>query len=136
MTKPEIILTQRDLDAIEMGLVDATLTPEFIDALETELARAKIVKPAELPNDRVALDQQVTFRVLETEKVFTRTLVVPRKAPSADDNLSVFAPLGAALIGLSIGQRITWQTNRGLQTVEVLAVEAREVSQAPTAKVG
>lgn len=136
MTKPEIILTQRDLDAIEMGLVDATLTPEFIDALETELARAKIVKPAELPNDRVALDQQVTFRVLETEKVFTRTLVVPGRAPSADDNLSVFAPLGAALIGLSIGQRITWQTNRGLQTVEVLAVEAREVSQAPTAKVG
>lgn len=124
MTKPEIILTQRDLDAIEMGLVEATLTPEFVDALETELARAKIVKPADLPDDCVALEHQVTFRVVETDKVFTRTLVVPGKAPNADDNLSVFAPLGAALIGLSVGQRITWQTNRGLQTVEVLGVAA------------
>lgn len=129
MTKPEIILTQRDLDAIEMGLVDATLTPEFIDALETELARAKIVKPADLPNDCVALDQQVTFRVVETGKVFTRTLVVPGKAPNAADNLSIFAPLGAALIGLSVGQRITWQTNRGLQTVEVLGVAASRNQQ-------
>uniref|UniRef100_UPI003A96B7B2 GreA/GreB family elongation factor n=1 Tax=Pseudidiomarina aquimaris TaxID=641841 RepID=UPI003A96B7B2 len=96
---------------------------------ETELARAKIVKPADLPADCVGLDQQVTFRVVETDKVFTRTLVVPGKAPNADDNLSVFAPLGAALIGLSVGQRITWQTNRGLQTVEVLGVAASRNQQ-------
>lgn len=136
MTKPDILLTQRDLDAIEQSLINATLTPDFIDALETELARAKIVKPADLPSDCVALDQQVTFRVVETDKTFTRTLVVPSKANRAEDNLSVFAPLGAALIGLRVGQNITWHTNRGVQTVEVLAVEARDVSPAPTARVG
>lgn len=136
MTKPEIIMTQRDLDAIERGLMDVTLSPDFIEALESELARAQVVTPADLPEDCVALDQKVTFRVVETGKEFTRKLVVPSKASNAEDNLSVFAPLGAALIGLRVGNSITWQTNRGLQTVEVLAVEASEASPAPTAKVG
>lgn len=136
MMKPEVILTQRDLDAIERGLMEVTLTPNFIEALESELARAKIVTPYDLPKDCVALDLKVTFRIVETGKEFTRKLVVPSKVSNAEDNLSVFAPLGAALIGLRVGNSITWQTNRGLQTVEVLAVEASEASPAPTAKLG
>lgn len=123
MNKPEIIISNVDLDAIEKGLSSVELTPDFVVDLESELGRAKVVKTGDLPNDVVCLNRQVTFRVRDTNKVYTRTLTVPEHSNTYVDSLSVFAPLGAALIGLKVGKIIDWQTSRGVQTVEVLAVE-------------
>jgi len=49
-------------------------------------------------------------------------LTAPDQVDKYEDSLSVFAPLGAALIGLSVGQSIQWKTNRGLQSVEIIHV--------------
>lgn len=96
--------------------------PEFLDELEAELARAEVLEPAAMPENVACLNKQVTFKVLETGKVFTKTLTAPDQVDKFEDSLSVFAPLGAALIGLSVGQTIQWKTNRGLQSVEIIHV--------------
>ena len=41
------------------------------------------------------------------------TLVYPKDASNAENRVSVLAPIGAALLGLSIGQSIDWNTPDG-----------------------
>lgn len=120
--KPQIIISLTDLAEIEQQLEERKLPAELVDALEDELARAKIVPNKEIPNDVVAIGSQVKFKVLETDMTFTKTLCLPDDISKYDDGISVFAPIGSAIIGLSVGQRINWQIQRSLQTVEVVWV--------------
>ncbi len=121
-TKPKITISTFDLAVIEHSMEETRLPPEFLDELEAELARAEVLEPAEMPENVASLNKKVTFKVLETGKVFTKTLTAPDQVDKFEDSLSVFAPLGAALIGLSVGQTIQWKTNRGLQSVEIIHV--------------
>ncbi|MTJ02918.1 GreA/GreB family elongation factor [Idiomarina piscisalsi] len=121
-TKPKITISTFDLAVIEHSMEETRLPPEFLDELEAELARAEVLEPVAMPENVACLNKQVTFKVLEMGKVFTKTLTSPDQVDKYEDSLSVFAPLGAALIGLSVGQSIQWKTNRGLQSVEIIHV--------------
>ncbi|WP_339724406.1 GreA/GreB family elongation factor [uncultured Paraglaciecola sp.] len=123
--QPDIIISKADLMELENQLERSKLPIEFICALEQELDRATIVSSKDLPEDVVALGSQVTFKILDTQKTFTKTLCLPADTIKFDDSISVFAPIGAALIGLQTGQCIKWQTQRGLQSVEIVNVKGK-----------
>lgn len=53
------------------------------------------------------------------------TLVYPRDADISEGKISVLTPIGAALIGLKVGQTITWETRTG----EIKRLTVREVRQ-------
>jgi regulator of nucleoside diphosphate kinase len=54
--------------------------------------------------------------------VLTRTLVYPQDLKSSDD-ISIFAPVGSALIGLAIGQKLDWpMPNKQTKTIEIVNV--------------
>lgn len=120
--KPKITISLTDLAEIERQLEKRTLPAELVDALEDELARAKILPNREMPSNVVAIGSQVKFKVIETDMTFTKTLCLPEDISKYDDGISVFAPIGSAIIGLSTGQRINWQIQRSLQTVEIIEV--------------
>ena len=61
----------------------------FPAALESELARADILEPEELPVDVVSMGSTVWFQDLETDEVEQYTLVVPSEADVMRDRISV-----------------------------------------------
>jgi regulator of nucleoside diphosphate kinase len=67
-----------------------------------------IVDRAELPADVVSMSSRVTFVDECSGQRREVTLVYPARAHPAAGRLSVLAPLGAALLGLSVGQTIEW----------------------------
>lgn len=121
-TRPNIVISCVDMAVIEHHLDETSLPREFLDELEVELARAEVLELSVMPDNVACLNRQVTFKVLETGKILTKTLTAPDQVDKHEDSLSVFAPLGAALIGLSVGQSIQWKTNRGMQSVEIIHV--------------
>jgi regulator of nucleoside diphosphate kinase len=123
--QPNIIISQADLTTLEHQLERAVLPKEFVRALEHELYRAKIVKSKNMPEDVVCMGSQVTFKILDTQKTFTKTLCFPADTAEYEDSISVFAPIGAALIGLRAGQSIKWQTQRGEQSVQIVKVRSK-----------
>ncbi|MCE1631218.1 nucleoside diphosphate kinase regulator, partial [Enterobacter hormaechei] len=91
------------------------------DALNEELDRAEIVPPAEIPSDVVTMNSRVRFIDLTSNEERVRTLVYPASLQDSSDQLSVMAPLGAALLGLRIGDEISWELPNGEETrVKVL----------------
>lgn len=124
MTSPTLTINELDLERLE----DLLERPEYrslatATALARELERAVLVAPQDMPADVVTMNSQVRFRDLNDNSVHVRTLVYPQRADAAVDALSVLAPLGAALLGLSVGQQINWQLPGGGNTnLEVEAV--------------
>lgn len=107
--KPGIMISTLDaarLEALLDGLPDHAFPGK--EALEAELARAELVAPEKIPPNVVTMNSTVTFLMLESGKKFSLTLVFPRDADSSGTRISVLAPVGSALLGLSIGDEIEW----------------------------
>lgn len=125
MSRPTIIINELDAERIDMLLEK----PEYAalpiaDALNAELDRAQMCTPESIPHDVVTMNSQVKFRDLTTGEERTRTLVYPAKMTDSATQLSVLAPVGAALIGLRTGDTIHWELPGGasahLEVLELL----------------
>jgi regulator of nucleoside diphosphate kinase len=94
-----------------------------------ELRRAALCAPDELPDDVVALDTFVTYRLAGEDMSEKRMLIHPddRMWPPAE--LSVLTPVGLSLLGLRIGERMPLIGSDGGQDVcvEVEAVGPRVI---------
>ncbi|PUW40682.1 nucleoside diphosphate kinase regulator, partial [Cronobacter sakazakii] len=91
------------------------------DALNDELDRARMVSPQAMPEDVVTMNSRVKFRDLASGETYERLLVYPQNAGSSPEALSVMAPVGAALLGLRVGDAIRWPLPDGSEThIEVL----------------
>ena len=95
-----------------------------------ELERADLRPSGEMPGDVVTIGSQVTYRDDSTGRMQTVRLAYPEDANIEERRVSVLAPIGAALIGLSAGQRIRWEMPDGNE--KLLTVVAVEPPPSPT----
>lgn len=119
-----IVLRQSDynrlFDMAATALEHASATGQ---ALMEELEHARIVGDDELPDEVVAMGSQVEYRDDQTGERRTVQLVYPGEQDLEAGRISVFTPIGAALIGLAAGQSIGWQTRDGKhKSLTVLSV--------------
>jgi regulator of nucleoside diphosphate kinase len=127
-TRPEIILSSLDSERL-YSLIDSLPKNSVpgIDELEEELGRAKIVEPKEIPSNIVTMNSTVRFSVESTQKEFELTLVYPKDMDSNGKTISILAPVGSALLGLSIGDQIEWPKPGG----DVLKVKITDILYQP-----
>lgn len=79
-----------------------------VEQLELELERAEVVEPRAIPPDVVTMRSKVVFEDVETRQWREAELVYPEEADIESSKISVLAPVGMALLGLSRGQSIRW----------------------------
>ncbi|MEZ2602828.1 nucleoside diphosphate kinase regulator [Kluyvera intermedia] len=122
MTRPAIIINEFDAERIDRLLEQpAYANSPVANALNDELDRAQMCTPEDMPHDVVSMNSQVKFRDLTTGEERVRTLVFPANMTDSATQLSVMAPVGAALLGLRTGSTIHWELPGGTSThLEVL----------------
>ena len=128
MTKPQIKMTKDDHERLSQLASFATdRSPEVADVLADEVDRARIVGQRACVADLVQMGCMVEFRDDATGKVQAVTLVYPGEADIEQGRVSVMTSIGAALIGLSLGQSINWRTRTGIvKRLTVLDVKVPE----------
>ena len=122
--RPPITISSLDANRLERILdkLDHNRFPDS-DALEAELNRANVVEPREIPPDVVTMNSTVTFRVESSEREFSLTLVYPKDADDSSTKISIFAPVGSALLGLREGDEMSWpKPGGGSLKVRILKV--------------
>ena len=129
-TRPRIVIPASE-HARLLALADAAekRTPIVAEFLADELTRAEIVKDEEFDANVVRMGSLVTYVDEVTGRTRTVTLVYPDAADIDQNRISILTPIGAALIGLSPGQSITWPLPDGrVGSLKVLSVshEAEE----------
>ena len=126
--KPQITLSSLDVDRIEalLAAIPASVFPGKAE-LQAELDRADVVTPEEIPANVVTMNSTVQFTIVETGKDFSLTLVYPRDMDGSTDKVSIFAPVGCALLGLSVGDELAWPGPGG----KVMTVRVKALSYQP-----
>ena len=94
------------------SLTNGSMT-EVCEDLREELDRARVLPAEKLRPDIVSLGSQVEFRDEQTGKSQEVILVYPLHADIARRRVSVLTPVGAALLGLSVNQTISFRTRTG-----------------------
>lgn len=121
-TTPRILITDQDFHRLS-ALVSNTEDARS-EMLDEELSRANIIAQAEIPATVVTMNSKVKFLDKSNGQTSEMTLVYPQDANLDEGRISIFAPVGIALLGLSVGQSIDWKMPNGaikkLEVQEVL----------------
>ncbi|AUD77756.1 nucleoside diphosphate kinase regulator [Kangiella profundi] len=107
-TKPSIIISSLDVERLEKILEALPHGTVGKEELETELERAEIVEPEEIPANVVTMNSTVRFKVASSDEEFEYTLVYPKDADGSKHKISILAPVGSAMLGLKEGGEIEW----------------------------
>lgn len=93
------------------------------EELADELDRAIVVPMEQLPADVVTMHSRLTYADQQTQILREIELVYPDEADPAQAKISVMTPVGSAMIGLRVGQEMTWDfpdgTSHRLRVVSV-----------------
>ena len=122
---PDIQITMGNRQRLSQLLEDHAPIRSWraVEFLIRELMRAVVVTDEEVPADVVTMRSRVSFRDDDKATSETVTLAYPGELHLYEDALSVLTPLGAALLGLSAGQSISYpKPQGGLRTIIVTKV--------------
>ena len=121
MADQSLTITQSDFQKISLMIQNLDLP--IAELLEEELGRASIVADEKAGQGFVSMNSRVRFKDLDIKKESEVTLVYPHEANLEEQKISILAPMGAALIGLRVGQQIEWPLPNGkARKIQVLAV--------------
>ncbi|MBN2200476.1 nucleoside diphosphate kinase regulator [bacterium] len=113
MTRKPIYITRYDQRRLE-SLVS--------DDLKSELKRARIVEPKEVPPDVITMNSRFRLKDLDTNEESEYTLVFPEDEDIYSGKISIYAPMGVALIGVRVGDVIEWPAPRGTLKVQIMEI--------------
>ncbi len=122
---PLIRMIDSEADALtELTLQNQRDSISFHELLLDEIDRATICDRTDIPPDVVTMGSSVTFLDEKSGAQRTVRLVYPADADIAAGRMSILTPVGAGLIGLSVGQSINWPDRGGIEhRLTIVAVE-------------
>lgn len=100
------------------GMLEAKIT--FI---ESRMPKFNVLDPAKLGGDKIIFGATVRLADLDTEEEREYTLVGPDETdfiPKSKNPISVFSPVGRALLGKEVGDEVTVDVPRGKIHYEVI----------------
>jgi len=123
--RDQILITKNDHKKLTHLIADrlevSTPDREYLESLESELDRAKIVEEETLPADVVAMNSRVTVKDLDTGDTKVYRLVFPAQSRT-ENTVSVLAPIGTAMLGYRVGDTIHWRVPRGVRRLKIVQV--------------
>jgi regulator of nucleoside diphosphate kinase len=110
---PAIVVTKPDYERLSNLVDSARATPLVGEYLANELDRARVVEANQIAPTIVTMHSRFVFRDESTGETRTVSLVYPGEENIDEGCISILTPVGAALLGLSEGQSIEWETLTG-----------------------
>jgi regulator of nucleoside diphosphate kinase len=95
---------------------------EHLDALEHQLARARVVAPERVPSNVVTMNSRVCLRDLESGERSVVALVFPDGRATGASSTPVVSALGLSLLGCREGDSLDWRAAEGWRRLRVECV--------------
>ncbi len=103
---------------------DQAMLEHRIIVLQEKLRRARIIKVTEISTEKVSLGSTVTLKDLDHDEEFTYTIVGSAEADPVNQRLSNESPVGQAILGRKVGEKVTVPAPAGSMRYEVVRIEA------------
>ena len=119
-----IYITKSDKERLIKLIEDAKYkdfkTDQYLRVLEAEIDKAKVIEDKAMPKDVITMNSRVLLSMEGTEEEFT--LVYPKDADVKNNKISVFSPIGTAILGYREGSSIEWKVPNGVVEIKVVKV--------------
>lgn len=110
MDSRDIYITKFDFarlrELLKVGISFKKRDRDYLERLQHELDRARIVDPTAIPHNVVTMNSRVCLKEMETGKENTYTLVFPSDAEIGQNKISILAPIGTAILGYRAGDTV------------------------------
>ena len=117
----DIFITQIDKNKIQKALSELLGTISNPDKhtknLENEINRATVVESQHIPKDVITMNSRVQLQL--NDKNMELSLVYPEDADTSASKVSVFSPIGTAILGYKEGDVIEWEVPSGISTIRI-----------------
>ena len=111
---PPIIIARRDYARLQRLAVNALRERHPVGRfLISEVRRAVVCNTDKMPDGVARLNEWVTYRIDGNKQTESKILVCPEEFMSAEVTLSVLSPLGAAVLGMSVGNCMKFFSGEG-----------------------
>ena len=121
-----IIVTRDDFERLERlfssEFAAAFSDKPYLQSLQAELDKAEIVTQGDVPSNVVTMNSIVRLKQRRSCEIETYTLVYPEEADIANGKLSVLAPIGTAILGYRVGDRVEWRVPSGISQFKIEAL--------------
>jgi len=94
-----------------------------LDALAREIGRAEKVDSKKIAPEFVTMNSVVQVMNESTKKSMTIKIVYPKEADFKKGCVSVFSPLGSALLGYKVGDSVQFEAPKGLVTIKIQQID-------------
>jgi transcription elongation factor GreA len=91
-----------------------------ISEIQGKLASAEIVDPKDIKSETIVFGATVTLLDLDVDKKTTYQIVGVDEANIKDGKISIFSPLGRAMIGKKAGDLVEFHSPKGDKEYEVI----------------
>ena len=91
--------------------------------LEDKLARVKIIEDQDIPSDKIFIGAIVTLKDLDTDEEMKYMMVSPEESDFEKNKISMFSPIGKALVGHSKGEVLEIKVPAGVLKYKVLRIK-------------
>ncbi|ERM80120.1 hypothetical protein P872_13325 [Rhodonellum psychrophilum GCM71 = DSM 17998] len=126
------IIKKSDEKAIRflMENLSASERTKEMGTLQSELMRAEIVEDDKIPETVIQMGSYFEVQEISSKKRLRYSLTFPKQANLAENKLSIFSPIGVALIGFHQGQEFEWNLPAGMRKFKIEKVSQPTLSSA------
>ena len=93
-----------------------------ISKLQDAIGNARVLDPNQIDLSKVSVLSKVKIKNIKLKKDFVYTLVSENEADLKQMKISVKSPIGSALLGKTVGDKVEVQTPGGVIPMEILEI--------------
>jgi transcription elongation factor GreA len=90
---------------------------------ETKLSNVRIIENENIPSDKVYIGAIVSLEDLDNDEKLTYMMVSPEEASYEENKISVFSPIGKALLGHKAGETLEITVPAGKLKYKILKIK-------------
>lgn len=94
-----------------------------LNLLQERISSARILDPAEQPQDEIRFGAKVTYKMMANKVVNTFQIVGVDEADIKKNKIAFVAPIAVAITGHKIGDVVDFHLGKEIRKIEVLKIE-------------
>lgn len=108
---------ERITKLLEKTIEDSNTPDDSLKRLAEELNRVIVVEPRRISQDVITMNTKALIKLNDEEVEIS--LVYPEEADLSEMRLSIFSPIGTAILGQRQGSTIEWEVPSGTSKIHI-----------------
>ena len=91
--------------------------------VEIKLTKVRIIEDENIPSDKIFIGAIVSLKDLDNDEEYKYMMVSPEEASYEESKISIFSPIGQALMGHAVNEELDIKVPAGVLRYKILKIE-------------